>query len=70
MILKIIFKINFLFENLHNRGVCRRSLGLEKEWRTFAFRGTLPFLTFLQAPQTRIEGIAQVVSQEIKAKHS
>ena len=32
--------------------------------------GTLPFLTFLQAPQTRIEGIAQAVSQEIKAKHS
>jgi hypothetical protein len=39
MILKIIFKINFLFENPHNRGVCRRSLELEKEWRTFAFRG-------------------------------
>ena len=32
--------------------------------------GTLPFLAFLQAPQTRIEGIAQGVSQEIKAKHS
>ncbi len=32
--------------------------------------GTLPFLAFLQAPQTRIEGITQGVSQEIEAKHS
>jgi hypothetical protein len=32
--------------------------------------GTLPFLAFLQAPQARIEGITQGVSQEIEAKHS
>jgi hypothetical protein len=27
--------------------------------------GTLPFLAFLHAPQTRAEGITQVVSQEL-----
>ena len=59
MILKIIFKINFLFANLHDRGICRRPLGLSKDGERLLSEGTLPISAFLQAPQTRIEEHAE-----------
>ena len=58
MILKIIFKINFA--HLENRGGKGRADG-EVQWTSS--------LAFLPTPQTRIEGIAQSISQKIKAKH-
>jgi hypothetical protein len=58
MILKIIFNINFV-DLLHRGGKGKLDLG----------RADNP-LSVPAAPQTRIEGSTQGVSQEMKAKHS
>jgi hypothetical protein len=59
------FQDNFLFENLHNRSVCRESAGTREGVENVCFpASTLPFLTFLQAPAARIEGIRAGCSVE------